>query len=349
MLGSLALAHYVLSHLHPAAPGVSARVHEGLLGWDAGYYEGIATKGYGALGRQALRFFPLVPLLARWMSDVTRMTAGDALIVISNACALAAGALLYHLARRETGDKALARRSAWLLALAPSAFVLVMGYSEAAMLVLGLCAFLALRSRRWWWAATMGVLLGLTRPVGLAFVVPAAIEAVRDLPSAGASERIARLGAVLSPAVGTGAYLAWVKERYNDAFLPLKVQSESGHHGGLADPFTTLYHNASQLLHGHHVGSGLHVPWVVLLIVLVVVSFRKWPASYAALALVTLVASVTSANLDSLERYALSAFPFALAGASLTASPRVERAVLTLLSAGLLGYSLLAFLNAYVP
>jgi hypothetical protein len=348
VLGSLALAHYVVSHLHPAAPGVAARVHQGLLGWDAGFYQAIAERGYGTLSRQALRFFPLLPLIARWISDATRMTPGDALIVISNGSALAAGALAYHLARRETKDAALARRAAWLLALAPPAFVLVMGYSEALMLVLGLCAFLALRSGRWWWAFVAGALLGLVRPLGILFVAPAAIEAARGLTGTSARQRCARLAAVVSPAVGMGAYLAWVGAAYGDAFLPLRIQSESGHHA-FADPFSTLYHNAVQLLHGHHVGSGLHVPWVVLLVVLTVVAFRKWPASYGALCLLTLVASVTSSNLDSIERYALGAFPFVLAGATVTASARVERVVLCLLGAGLLGYSLLAFLNALVP
>jgi hypothetical protein len=62
-----------------------------------------------------------------------------------------------------------------------------------------------------------------------------------------------------------------------------------------------------------------------------------------------LLAALTSKNLDSLERYALSAFPFALAGATLTASPRVERTTLVLGAAAMEGYALLAFLNAVVP
>ncbi len=349
VLATLALAHYIVDHAHPSAPGVSFRVHQGLLGWDAGFYQAIATHGYGGLSRQALRFFPLVPLLARGIAEVTRLSPGNALLVLANLSALVAGALLYVLARRETGDEALARRSAWLLALVPPAFVLVMGYSEATMLVILIAGFLALRGRRWWWAAVAGFLAGLTRPVGALLTVPAAVEAARGLAGAGWRERGGRAVAVVAPLAGTGAYLGWVGSRYGDALLPLRLQTSSSRHGSLADPFHTMWHNFTGLLHGEHVGSGLHVPWVVVMVALLVVSFLRWPASYGAMAAAVLAVSLTSTNLDSVERYALGAFPLVLAGASLTASRRVERAVYALSGAGMAGYALLAFLNASVP
>ena len=59
--------------------------------------------------------------------------------------------------------------------------------------------------------------------------------------------------------------------------------------------------------------------------------------------------ALAGANLDSFERYALSAFPLVIAAAVLVRGPRLERAALVLLSAGLAGYALLAFLNLFVP
>ena len=59
--------------------------------------------------------------------------------------------------------------------------------------------------------------------------------------------------------------------------------------------------------------------------------------------------SVTSSNLDSFERYALGAFPLVIAASTLTARRRVEVAVLTVAGAGMLGYSLLAFIGVVVP
>jgi len=110
-------------------------VHEGLLGWDAGWYEAIARHGYGALGAGALRFFPLVPLAAKVVSFLPGIGVGAALLLVANASSLVGTALLWVLVRRESGDRLLARRTVWLLCLAPPAFTMVMGYAEATLLV----------------------------------------------------------------------------------------------------------------------------------------------------------------------------------------------------------------------
>jgi hypothetical protein len=117
----------------------------------------------------------------------------------------------------------------------------------------------------------------------------------------------------------------------------------------VADPLRTLVHDGSLLIHGRHLGSALHLPWVVLALALLVVAARRWPAAYPAYAAAILAVVLTGSNLDGFERYALSAFPLVLAGATLTSGPRVERTVLALAAAGLAGYSVLAFTNLYVP
>jgi hypothetical protein len=159
---------------------------------------------------------------------------------------------------------------------------------------------------------------------------------------------MARVGAVAAPVVGGAIFLGWSWLAYGDPLVPVHAQQASGQRGGFVDPVTSLAHEARLFVHGH-IGSGLHDPWALGLVVLLVVCLLRWPASYGAFAAVTLVLALSSRNLDSLERYALSAFPLVLAGASLTASARVERGVLALSAAGMAGYATLAFLNAYVP
>ena len=145
VLGALGVAHFVVDRTHPTTPGVTLRVHQGLLGWDAGWYETIARVGYAPLGNQSLRFFPAVPLLTHVIAWVPGVDDGAALVVLANLAALAATAMLFVLARRELGDRAAARRSIWILSLLPSAFVLVMGYAESLLLVFAIGCFLALR------------------------------------------------------------------------------------------------------------------------------------------------------------------------------------------------------------
>ena len=118
VLGTLGLAHFIVDRTHPSTPGVAARVHAGLLGWDAGWFESIAREGYGPLGHQSLRFFPLVPLMTHAVAWLPGVGDGAALILVSNVAALVATALLFVLVRRETADTDLARRSIWYLSLA---------------------------------------------------------------------------------------------------------------------------------------------------------------------------------------------------------------------------------------
>ncbi len=83
--------------------------------------------------------------------------------------------------------------------------------------------------------------------------------------------------------------------------------------------------------------------------VLVVVVFRTLPISYGLYSVAIVVVAASGSNLDSFERYALSAFPLLLAAATLLRSRRVETTVLVLSAATMFGYALLAFLGAYVP
>ena len=117
---------------------------------------------------------------------------------------------------------------------------------------------------------------------------------------------------------GTAAYLGWVGSQFGDPWLPLRVQQQNGHRGAITVPVAAMWHSLDSVAHGHHVGSALHIPWVVLCLVLLVVAFRRLPLSYAAFATVVLAVSVTSSNLDSFERYALGAFPLVIAASTLT-------------------------------
>jgi hypothetical protein len=187
VLGALGLAHFVVDRTKPANGETLLRVHQGLLGWDAGWYESIARIGYQPLGTQSLRFFPLVPLLTHGLAWVPGLGDGPALVLLANAAALAATALLYLLARRELGF-ARARRTLWILSLLPASFVLVMGYAESVFLLLAVGCFLALRPQptndgtlRPHFALAGGLvfLAALTRPIGFLLVLAVLAELVR--------------------------------------------------------------------------------------------------------------------------------------------------------------------------
>ena len=153
--------------------------------------------------------------------------------------ALVAGVLVFELARaRGAGQSSLARRAVWIVYLAPSAFVLVMGYAEATLMTASLVALLALRSRRWWIAAVAGFVAGLTRPVGVLLVVPALRRGVaRARRASPASRSPARRGRDRRARASARSRTSlWAEHRSGDFLYPLRVQQVSTSRGGWIDP-----------------------------------------------------------------------------------------------------------------
>jgi hypothetical protein len=350
---SLVAAHLVYHYMRPPGAAVARHLEEGLLGWDAAWYEDIASHGYEPLPRVGLRFFPLLPLLARPLGWLLGGRYGVALLVLANVSALVLGALLHRLALAETGDAALARRAAWMVALTPPAFVLAWGYPEALSGCLAVAAFLALRTRRWGLAAGAGLLAGLTRPVGVLLALPAAIEAARGWRHAGWGERVRRAVAVAGAPAGSLLYLAWVGARFGDPSLPFSVQQGPRFRGAVANPVVVLWDAWTRLLGGDLTrgfrGNALHAPWAVVVIVLVVIVFRHWPVSYGAFAATTVLVALSTERLGSFERYAFGAFPVVLALAVLGRRPVAERCIVAVGALTVTLYGTLALLGAYVP
>jgi len=321
--------------------------HTGLLGWDAGWYEQIATHGYGGAGEESRRFFPLLPMTTRVLGSAVGHQ-GAILLVIVNASAFVLTVLLARLAGREGFDDGAVRRVIWLSALAPPAFVLVMGYAEAVAMTLSVSAFLAARTGRFGLAAVAGLLGGLCRPLGLLLVAPMAIEAARQARGAGPRALAGRVAATLAPAVGAAFYVGWSASRYHDGLAPLTMQRDAARHGATGNPLAVLWHAASGSLHGN-LGTSLHVPWLLLAVVGLVVMARCLPASYTAWAALVMLTVLTGSNLDSSERYLLGTFPFLFVAASVTANRTVWPFVLAASTAMMTVYATLAFTLSYVP
>lgn len=344
---------FVAAHLLVGAgvvSGVAAdhHLHQGLLGWDAERYAQIAEDGYSSLPLVEVRFFPLLAVLARLAGAVVG-NAGLALVLLANVLALGFGGLVHALCLHEKGDEALARRAAWFVAFTPAAFALVWGYSEALWGCLAVGALLCLRRRMWWAAALVGLLGGLARPVGLLLVLPALVEGARGVRAAPAWERFARLCAVLAPAAGTGAYLAWVGARFGDPLLPFRIQQDTRFRGDLADPVTTLFRLAGRTVGGELGIQAVRLLWAVVLIALVVETCRSWPASYGVLAAGALAVALGTDRLGSFERYGFAAFPVVLHLACLARTRRAERAVLAVGGGAMAVYGTMALLGRYVP
>jgi hypothetical protein len=338
------LAVAVADHYVPGGRTVAMR--QGLLAWDGAFYRDIATEGYLNLPQEALRFFPLYPLTARLLTPFGLGDVSIALVVLANACSLASAVMVRRLVLFEKDDPVLAERAVWVTSLFPSAFVLVWAYAEAMFLVCALATFLFARRGRYELAAVAALLGALCRPIGVLLAVPVAIEAARTWRGANGFDRASRVTAVVAPLAGMALYLGWVGRRFGDARLPFSVQDELR---GQVDPFTRLVRGIGDLVGAERFADGLHVPFALAFIVLAVLTARWWPASYSAFAAVVLVAAISAENLNSVERYALNAFPLLFALAVLLRPGRLERLGLAVCGSGMVALTALAWLGVYVP
>ena len=186
-----------------AQPQRHACTH-GLLGWDAGWYAAIAKFGYGPLGHQSLRFFPLIPWPAGPWAPA-RVSDQVALVVVANVAALLAAALLGRAGASRDGRPCTWRRgrsgcSAW--PRPPTSWSWATPRVRCCVLAIG-CFLAVRRTRPWWWvAAALGYAAGLTRPVGALLLVPVAIEAVRHWRAGARADRLVSVLAVVAPVAG---------------------------------------------------------------------------------------------------------------------------------------------------
>jgi len=321
---------------------------EGLLAWDGTWYRDIAVAGYDALPAEALRFFPVFPMVARALA----LPFGDpavpwTLVLVANVAAVVAAVMIRQLVIDERGDEVLANRAAVALTLFPTAFVLVWAYSESLFLVAAIGVLWGVRTGRWGMAALAGLVAGATRPLGVLLAVAVAVEVVRAWSTSTTRVRVAGLVALAAPVVGTGAWLAWVGWRFGDPLYPFTGQEEF--RGDAVNPLVRIWQAMGDAVGSEMFGDGLHLPFAVAFVVLTVVVLRTWPVSYGLFTVAVMATALAAENLNSLERYALNAFPLVLAVAGLCTVRWRSMAAVAVGLTGIVSLSALAWMGIYVP
>ena len=336
---ALVVTDAVIDRLEP--PPAFTPVNDGLLAWDGSWYSQIADVGYLGADDPAVRFFPLWPLVGRYVGELTD-GPDIALVAMANLFALIAAVLMYRLTFSETRDVAIAQRATRLLALFPPAFVLVLAYSEALFLVLGLGMVLALRQQRWLLAAALGFLAGLTRPVASLLALSAAV----CVHSSGARRSPPAVASVLAAPLGSLTFLVWSGFALDDWTAPLDRQREL--RGDIAEPVTRLLNAFVDAVKGDE-GEALHLIAAVIIVGLTVVAVRKLSTDLWIYVVPSTLLLVAAENLNSMERYALGAFPLVMAAAIVSRHHLLDRWLPTASAVGMVAASTLMFNGVYVP
>jgi len=274
-------------------------------------------------------------------------------IVVSLAAALAAFVLLYRLTEIRLGPEG-ARRAVLYLAVFPMALFLGAVYSESMFLALAIGAFVLAERRHWLGAGLVTGLAMLTRVAGVA-LLPALVVMAWRQPERGR----ALLRLCVAPLV-FAAYPLYLGVARDDAFAFARAQgfwnrhlSYAGPFGGIWDGLRSAWAGVQQLASGSHT----HIYWtpvqdtdpmraaavnleafafLVLLIALTVVAWRRFGAPYGLFCAVSLAIPLSAPStrwpLLSMPRFGLVLFPCFMALAVIGGRPRVHTAILVVSS-----------------
>lgn len=179
--------------------------------WDAGWYIGIADRGYDP---RSAAFFPFLPYGMRWIHEWTGLSYPAAGFLIANASFLLA---LYVMARLLLLDESpgTVRRTLGLMVLFPTSFFFAAPYTEAPFLLWTAASLYFARIGRFWPAGLFGGLAALTRNTGVVLLLPFLYEYF-----SGGGRRRRRAGpdlaaAALIPA-GLAAFMALLQQKIGD-------------------------------------------------------------------------------------------------------------------------------------
>jgi hypothetical protein len=338
----------------PASP-VTPGWHNLVTAWerfDGLWFLRIATEGY-VDGDGSAAFFPLYPLLIRFVSPVLGGHPLAAALLISHVAAFGSMALLYFLTSSEW-DERIARRTVLYLAIFPTSFFLLSPYSESVYLFLALACLWAARRGRWAVAGLAGAAAGATRSVGALLILPLVVEAFQQWRERRSGWHLVRsFGWSALTLAGVAAYLAYWQSVAGDALAPLHQQANWQREASF--PLATLLRGTREAFRfvGFYPGGYHLVDWLIVVPALagaiwVVRRARPMYTAYTWAGLVAPLAFIFPLRpFMSLPRFLLPLFPILWAGAVWGLRRRWAHEVLIAVSAGLLVLLTVLFVNWY--
>ena len=285
----------------------------GFLRWDASWYLDIAVgRGYFYVpGQQSsVAYFPLYPMLIRYMDKILPSDAAIAAIFITVLSGFVGSLLLW----KWTNTQMDCRSSAivWLTMYTwPFAFYLFgVAYSDALFIALTFGAFYLIEKDKIFWAGVVGAFATACRPVapalcvGLGLVVLQKRGAFKNL-------RVKDFSIVIS-GVGLLAFMVYLKWKFNDplAFSHVQVGWDQGLtlRSILKIPGLDAirYQGWSQ----NSIRIVIHMAITATFLVLPLIVWKRFGYGYAAYSfLVVLIPALGNSTTVGLGRYVMAAFP----------------------------------------
>jgi len=315
--------------------------------WDSGWYLGIAQNGYRYVpGRQCnVVFFPLYPILMRWLAFGGVIDYRLVGYLISNGSLFLAVVALWKLAVIEMPDESSARRVVQLVLFNPVTVFYSSIYSESLYLLCLVSTLYLARVERWLLAAVCAYATGLSRVVGLLLVIPLICEYVlqnrRDWTWRNPKAWRA-LACIAAPGLGFLTYVGYLDRTFGEPLAFIKAEVAWGrklvwpwvpfrHLGWYDPPYAILF---------------VCTAIIALALLFVAARWRMRP-TYLLVLVIFPTICVSSSRLESLPRYFSVLFPFYFVLALMTRKWPHLAGPLFVLFGGLQVMATILFVNGY--
>lgn len=289
-------------------PVVRAALADAWVHWDSTAYVAIATTGYTFRDTRwpSIAFFPLYPLLSRWLSLATTLSVDLAAVLIAQAAFFGALLVLYDLVSHDFGTT-IAYRTLILLIVCPTSLFFAAAYTESITLLLLVAALWALRRERWWLAGGLGFLLTLARLPGVLIAPILVLAYMHSLGWRWRAIRAPILAAALPP-LALALFMAFQWQRFGTPFAFMIAQQSW--HNQLSPPWVlpqTLYEHIF-IYDNWPLATVQALFWIVFL-VLAIGALLRLPWLYSLTLVLFLLPPYLSSWPWSVSRHVLLGFP----------------------------------------
>jgi len=310
--------------------------------YDVNWYIDIARDKYFSL--RATAFFPLWPALIKIFSTIFFFLSPRIIsIILATFFSFLSVILLYKLILIDF-DKKIAKKSVIFLLIFPTSFYLAIGYTEALFLFLLLLAFYSAKKNIWYLVGICGLLLPLTRVIGIAVCLPLLIIYL----SKNKTLKPTILYFLLFP-LGFGIYLYYLKIHFADPLAFLHAQDSwdrSISFGFLEELKTDFKYFFNLQISDNFSAAVLRINSYVLIIFSATYLIIKKYYSYAIYILLGVLLPLASGTSASFFRYILILFPIYIV-LSLISKNKLVYYLLTIIFAGIMVLFLALFVNGY--
>lgn len=315
--------------------------------WDTRWYMDIAQHWYSTFinheGFANYAFFPLYPALMRGLG----MVIGDyhiAGLLVSNIFLVVACIFLYKLVKLDYGDN-IALNSIKYLFLFPTAFILSGVLTESLSLALAILCFYHARKGNWLAAGVLGLLLSLTKSIGVFIILPLLYEYLKTEDFKLNKVRVDVLSLLLIP-VGLIIFAVYNYYLTGDYLAFLHIQMSGWGHR-LGSPVSTLIDGVSS----KNIYAVFPTYFAIVSLALLIFFYGKIRFSYWLLGMYSIVLPLSTVpastiGLGGMSRYVLVIFPFYILFARLSENRHLNQ-VITISLALLQGFLMVFWSNGF--